>query len=90
MRAVHALVSGQVQGVWFRQSTRQRARALGLTGWVRNRRDGRVEVWAQGPPEAVDALVDWLWVGPPRAVVMGVESEDCEADPGLQDFLVVN
>lgn len=90
MRAAHAFVSGLVQGVYFRQSTRQRARALGLTGWVRNLRDGRVEVWVQGDPARVEDLVGWLWEGPPRSRVTGVESDDVEPDDGLQDFLVVN
>ena len=90
MRAVHAYVSGAVQGVFFRQTTRQTARGLGLIGWVRNLPDRRVEVWAQGPADAVERLVDWLWEGPPRARVTGVESDDVEPDESLQDFLVIN
>lgn len=89
MRAFHAYVSGRVQGVYFRQGTRHRARALGLDGWVRNLPDGRVEVWAQGPDEGIAALLDWLWHGPAEAVVTGVESTDVAPDPSLQDFLVV-
>ncbi len=87
--AVHAFVSGMVQGVYFRQSTRQMARRMGLIGWVRNLIDGRVEVWAQGSEAGVDALVDWLWVGPTGAAVSGVESEVVRPDPNLQDFLVI-
>ncbi len=90
MTAVHAFVTGRVQGVGFRQSTRHRARSLGLIGWVRNLRDGRVEVWAQGPASDVEALVDWLWQGPPAARVRGVESDDVSPDRTLQDFLIVN
>lgn len=90
MKAVHAHVSGFVQGVFYRQSTRQAATALGLIGWVRNLADRRVEVWAQGDPDAVERLVDWLWEGPPRAKVTGVESHDVEPDDSLQDFLVIN
>ena len=90
MVAVHAFVSGRVQGVAFRQSTRQQARRLHLVGWVRNLRDGRVEVWAQGPREDVDALVDWLWIGPLSAKVTGVLSDEVKPDRNLQDFLVVN
>ena len=86
--AVHAFVSGRVQGVFFRQSTRQTARRLHLLGWVRNLPDGRVEVWAQGPPTAVEALVDWLWMGPPDADVSGVESDVTDPDPSVQDFLI--
>jgi acylphosphatase len=88
MMAIRALVSGRVQGVFFRQSTRQAARRLGLVGWVRNLADGRVEVWAQGGGEAVEALLEWLWLGPPEALVTGVESQVVAPDPTLQDFLV--
>lgn len=90
MRAVHAYVSGRVQGVYYRQMTRQQARHLGLWGWVRNTPDGRVEVWAQGTADAVEQFVDWLWEGPPRASVAGVESEEASWDEALQDFLIVN
>lgn len=83
-------MSGAVQGVFFRQSTRREARSHGLDGWVRNLDDGRVEVFAQGPDTGVESLIDWLWVGPPRATVTGLESDTVEPDPNLQDFLVVN
>jgi acylphosphatase len=66
-------VSGRVQGVFFRASTRERARALGVTGHARNLPDGRVEVLACGEPVAVVALCEWLWVGPPTARVTSVE-----------------
>lgn len=90
MKAAHALVSGDVQGVFFRQSTRRKARALGLDGWVRNLPDGRVEVWLQGDEAAVNEMVDWLWVGPPAATVTGVESDTVAPEANLQDFLVTN
>jgi len=69
------LVAGRVQGVFYRASTRARAEALGVTGHARNLADGRVEVLACGPAEAVQALCDWLWLGPPSAQVTAV---DCE------------
>lgn len=90
MKAAHAFVSGDVQGVFFRQSTRRKARTLGLDGWVRNLPDGRVEVWLQGDEDAVNEMVDWLWVGPPDADVTGVESDTVAPDRNLQDFLVTN
>lgn len=61
----HLLVSGRVQGVFFRASTREQAMALGLTGWVRNLPDGRVEIVAEGPRDRLDALVSWCREGPP-------------------------
>ena len=71
----HAIISGRVQGVFFRASTRDRARSLGLTGYARNLPDGRVEVLACGSESAVLALKDWLWVGPSAARVTAVECE---------------
>lgn len=62
-------VSGRVQGVYFRQATRQQAEKLGLCGWVRNRADGSVEGLACGAPEALVQLRDWLQKGPPAARV---------------------
>ena len=73
--ARRCFVAGRVQGVFYRASTRSRAHALGVTGYVRNLPDGRVEVLACGAPEAVQALCDWLWQGPPAAHVTAVEAE---------------
>ncbi|CAN5867807.1 MAG: acylphosphatase [Acidimicrobiia bacterium] len=88
-KAVKAVVSGHVQGVGFRQATRSTARSLNLWGWVRNVWGERtVEVWLQGEPEAVDRMLDWLWIGPSLAEVSGVESEVVALDRYLQDFLI--
>ena len=73
---VHAVVSGRVQGVWYRESCRREAERLGVGGWVRNRPDGRVEIEAEGPRPAVDALLTWATHGPPRAIVDGVAVDD--------------
>jgi len=67
--ARRAFVSGRVQGVYFRASTRDRARELGVTGYARNLADGRVEVLACGPMTAVEQLCAWLQHGPPAARV---------------------
>ena len=79
MIARRCLVSGRVQGVFFRASTRQRAHALGVLGHARNLPDGRVEVLACGEAAAVDALCAWLWQGSPASHVTGVEID--AADP---------
>jgi acylphosphatase len=71
---LHAIVYGIVQGVNFRYYTRLRAEALGLSGWVANRSDGTVEVVAEGPRPAVEALLDFLRQGPPAARVDYVET----------------
>ena len=75
------LVSGRVQGVFFRASTRERAVAFGLTGSARNLRDGRVEVIACGADEALDALETWLHHGPSAAKVEGVVGQAHAIDP---------
>ncbi|MEF8834023.1 MAG: acylphosphatase [Halofilum sp. (in: g-proteobacteria)] len=79
-RAIHCLVSGHVQGVFFRASASERAQELGVSGWARNLPDGRVEVLAAGEDDAVDAFRGWLDQGPPAARVERVE--ESEADPG--------
>lgn len=71
----HCLVSGRVQGVCFRAETEAQANRLGLTGWVRNLPDGRVEVAAFGAPGQLDALRDWLKRGPSMAHVLKLECE---------------
>jgi acylphosphatase len=71
------LIVGRVQGVGYRISMQRKARGLGVTGWVRNRRDGNVEALVQGTAEAVAALTEWANSGPPGALVTDVrESED--------------
>jgi acylphosphatase len=77
--ARRVVVTGRVQGVWFRQSCADRARSAGVVGWVRNLRDGQVEAWLEGDPDQVDAVIDWCRVGPPRATVTGVDVR--EEDP---------
>lgn len=68
----HVRVSGRVQGVYFRASTADEARALGLAGWVRNAGDD-VEAVFEGPRSRVERLIEWCHGGPQRAVVEGVE-----------------
>ena len=84
-RRVH--VAGRVQGVWFRESCRDRALAAGVSGWVRNLGDGRVEVVLEGPAAAVDEVVAWCGRGPPRARVDRVDGVD-EEPVGEQGFRV--
>ena len=72
----HCRVSGRVQGVFYRASTAEQARRLGVTGYARNLTDGRVEVLACGDAESVDALVAWLSIGPSAARVTDVEQHE--------------
>lgn len=78
--ARRCFVSGRVQGVFYRASTRQRAIELGLSGYACNLPDGRVEVLAVGDPDAVRSLIDWLGVGPPAAHVANVDVSDVALD----------
>ena len=80
-------MNGRVQGVFFRDSTRERAEAHGVVGWVRNRSDGAVEAVLEGPPDAVDRVVRFLETGPPHAEVSGVEVNEEEPE-GLSRFEV--
>lgn len=70
------VVTGRVQGVGFRYALADEARLRGLSGWVRNRRDGSVEAMVSGPAADVAALVAWAWRGPPAAKVESVEVEE--------------
>jgi len=76
MPARHVFVSGRVQGVWYRAWTQQEASRLGLSGWVRNRRDGRVEAVVAGEEQFVAEMLKRFHRGPPAAQVTGVESAD--------------
>jgi acylphosphatase len=82
----HLLIRGRVQGVWYRASTQRKAASLGLAGWVRNLGDGRVEAVAQGPREALDALVSWAHDGPPAARVDNVSVRWSEPGELLEGF----
>jgi acylphosphatase len=84
---VRALVSGRVQGVWFRQSTAEALVGTGVAGWVRNLDDGRVEAVFEGTREAVDGAVGYVSRGPERARVDAVELTD-ETPEGLSGFRV--
>jgi len=72
---VHARIHGRVQGVFYRASTQREAVARGLSGWVRNRADGTVELVAEGPREACESLLDYCRQGPPAARVTAVDVE---------------
>lgn len=88
MDTVRFLVSGRVQGVFYRASTREQAVRLGLAGYAKNLTDGRVEVVVCGELDALDALERWLWEGPPAARITQVERNDLAARP-LQGFLIL-
>lgn len=88
MKRVRVLAGGRVQGVFFRDSTRKEAERLGVTGWVVNRPDGRVEAEFQGPAEAVDEAVTFVRRGPGRANVTDLDVEDLEVVQDESAFVV--
>ena len=69
VKRAHLYISGLVQGVFYRANMQRKAEELGLSGWVRNLPDGRVEAVAEGDEEALKKLIDWAWRGPPAARV---------------------
>ena len=87
-RRVHLYVEGRVQGVWFRESTRLEARRLGVSGWVRNLPDGRVEAVYEGPADAVERLLRWTYRGPEHAQVTGLELHE-ETPRGEEGFRII-
>ncbi|WP_206859852.1 acylphosphatase [Lysobacter changpingensis] len=89
MSAARFVVSGKVQGVFFRASTRDRAQALGLRGFAKNLADGRVEVLAAGDDAAIDELAAWLREGPPMARVDDLERLPAREDEAGQGFSAV-
>ena len=76
----HLTITGLVQGVWYRESMREAAESLGVTGWVRNRPEGSVEAMIQGEERQVELLIEWCRQGPPLARVQGVDVREGEGD----------
>lgn len=87
LRRVHVFIEGRVQGVWFRDSARHEAEVLGVTGWVRNLPDGRVEAVYEGARDAVAHLIAWSWQGPDQAHVTNLEERE-EAPLGERGFRI--
>ena len=78
LKTVSITVSGKVQGVYYRQSTKEKARELNITGEVRNMPDDSVSIIATGTVEQLDQLIEWCSIGPPRARVMGVVTKELD------------
>jgi len=83
---VHVMISGKVQGVYFREQTKKQAAALEITGWVRNTDDGRVEAIFEGEREKVEQMVDWCQTGPAQATVKEVISIPMETSVNCNVF----
>lgn len=83
----HCLITGKVQGVFYRQTAQEKAKALGLTGWVRNLPNGSVECLICGDEDAVQSLCDWLWLGSDAASVTDVKVSEHDLE-AYQDFTI--
>jgi acylphosphatase len=84
--AKRLIISGRVQGVFFRAETQKAARGMGVTGWVRNLADGTVEALAEGEPNQVEALIRWCHQGSPASRVDRVDVEDREFSGRFHGF----
>ncbi|MEP1035591.1 acylphosphatase [Ekhidna sp.] len=89
MKCYRIHVRGRVQGVFFRVSTKEKAIALGLNGWVRNQPDGSVLIEVEGPEGKVNELIEWCSVGPPASNVEDVDIEE-HISQGFMDFKITH
>ncbi|MBE9537131.1 MAG: acylphosphatase [Proteobacteria bacterium] len=87
-RCVRLIMSGRVQGVCYRANTKEMAVELGLSGWVRNCLDGKVEAVFKGAPEKVEKAIDWCRQGPPSAMVTGLEIYNEEPEEHYVGFKI--
>ncbi|KAB2943761.1 MAG: acylphosphatase [Candidatus Methanoperedens nitroreducens] len=85
---VHVFISGKVQGVFFRSSTKDMAKNLDLFGWVRNLADGRVEAVFEGKKDTIEKMLEWCRVGPEYARVTGIEVIWEEFKGDFKEFLL--
>jgi acylphosphatase len=87
MIRARVIVSGKVQGVYFRDTCKRRAVENHVSGWVRNLSDGRVEAVFEGAPAAVGKMIEWARIGPPRASVTHVDVHE-ESPEGVDGFAI--
>lgn len=83
---LHLIISGRVQGVFYRASARDEGERLGLTGWVKNLPNDSVEIMAEGSKEVLEELKKWCWKGPPLARVTDIDEEWLEATGEFKGF----
>ena len=88
MRTVYVRISGKVQGVWFRASTKQEAEKIGVTGWVKNTLDGEVEAIFQGTKEKIQLIIDWCHHGPLLSNVTNVIVKDIDPNEIYSSFSI--
>jgi len=87
MPTIHLIIKGKVQGVFYRASAKDMAVKLGLKGWVKNTREGNVEIKVQGPGDLLEEFVQWCYKGPPSAQVTGIDRYEL-AEESFHDFRI--
>ena len=88
MKRTRITITGVVQGVWFRKSASEKAKSLGLSGWVKNLSNGAVLAEAEGKISDVEQFITWCYQGPENAVVTGVETENVPLEND-SDFIII-
>jgi acylphosphatase len=89
LKAKHIIVSGRVQGVFFRKNTKQKATEFNVDGWVKNTYDDKVEIFAQGNEENLNKFIDWCKQGPPKATVKNIQVSEKQAENNLKGFSIL-
>ena len=87
-RCLHIFVSGLVQGVYFRANSLKKAKSLGVTGWIKNLGDGRVELMVEGKETLVNQMLEWCKQGPPRAKVNNISVDDILFQNKFTEFII--
>ena len=87
--ARHIIVSGRVQGVFFRKNTKQKAIEFNVDGWVKNTYDDKVEIFAQGNEENLNKFINWCKQSPPKATVKNIHVSEKQADNNLKGFSIL-
>lgn len=90
MHTVYVMISGRVQGVFFRLNTKKQADELDVKGWVRNTDDGQVEAVFEGEKDKVDKLIAWCHIGPPRSQVKQVRVTSVNTTVGCHSFSIIH
>lgn len=88
VKSVFLIIGGRVQGVGFRYFVRHKAEELHISGWVRNTPDGKVEIEAEGEPRNLETFIDWMKIGPSRAVIRSFSVSDITPLRNFTNFIV--